>query len=834
MLPGSVLLAGWAVSAWLYSSLDRDRIRQDEDRVDKIVSSVEARISGSFYAYEDVLRGGAGLLTASGRISPRDWHIYVSRLGLLERYPGTAVISVVQPVPKSRLNRFVQAQRKQEWPDFRVRSELGPYSSNASASEYFLIVCAEPPRVAAQAVGSDVSADVRRKAAADKARDSGQAVLTRSTILVRGSGKALQLFVPVYRNGASLATVAERRDSLIAWVTIVLSADTFFHSALASLDTTIGLRAYDGDQAVSSNLLFSSGKAVLPGRQFERTTRMVLGGNWWTLGWNRLQDFPSTSKTPSAWAAGCTALVSVLLAGVVMSLQTSGRQATDRLKLIQSGLALGTWEIDINRRTVRCSEQFLRLYGVQESRERLDLDEWLSRVHQDDREREIIQVYPGKDAHEPIDRQYRVAWPDGSVHWLHSKAVAVFDYQNRPTHLIGVDFDITERKRAEQEHEKMQGQLMQAQKMESIGRMAGGIAHDFNNLLTVINGYAGQILKRMHATDPLRRQILEIQNGGRRAAGMVQQLLAFSRKQVLHRESTDLNAVIHNVESMLCRVLGEDIEIITQLKPSLQPVLVDRNQIERVIINLALNARDAMPRGGTLFIQTDEALLENSCARCLAETRPGRYVQLVVRDTGSGMSGETKQHLFEPFFTTKEVDKGTGLGLATVHGIVLQSGGHIDVLSEPGEGAAFYICLPASGTQPEPEGKPISAEPALGTGTVLVVEDQDALRELVAGFLEEHGYRVVKAAGGDEALAVCAVRAFDLLLTDVVMPRMSGTELAANVRSHQPSMKVLYMSGYSDEVLAGRVDRINDADLIQKPFALDELAAKVREVLSRT
>ena len=443
ILPGAVLLAGWALSGWLYASMDQERVNYNQARLDRIISSIERRIDSRYTAYEDVLWGAAGHLAASGRISQSDFDIYVRHSGLLDRYPNTAVLSVAEPVADGSLARFIEEARRHDWPDYAVRS-MNPAA--ASPPEHFPVICAEPWPLAGRAIGTDLATDRIRATAAEQARDSGKAIITRSTGLLDGSGKGLMLFVPVYREGAPADTIARRRTALVAWVSVIFRADAFFRAALADLDTNVSLHAYDGDPARADSLFFASAPRAARRHAFERTTRLTLGGRTWILGWDRLPGFPSVSKTPSAWAAGCTALLSLLLAGLVLMLQTTGRRAADRLKLIQSALALGTWEIRLDSRKVRCSGQLLGLYGMPQGQEQIDLDEWLARVHPDERERRITEAGTTAEDREPIERQYRSVWPDGSVHWLHSKSLVVFDERGSAIRVIGVDFDITEEK----------------------------------------------------------------------------------------------------------------------------------------------------------------------------------------------------------------------------------------------------------------------------------------------------------------------------------------------------------------------------------------------------
>jgi PAS domain S-box-containing protein len=392
--------------------------------------------------------------------------------------------------------------------------------------------------------------------------------------------------------------------------------------------------------------------------------------------------------------------------------------------------------------------------------------------------------------------------------------------------------DITAQKRDQAEREELRHRLEQSQKLESIGRLAGGVAHDFNNLLTVINGYSDMLIRDLPEDDPDRPAIEEIRAAGERAAALTKQLLAFGRRQISRPRPLDLNAVIRDAAQMLQRLIGEDITLETRLEPALDAVEADPGQIHQVLLNLSINARDAMTDGGVLTIATANARFEAGTAPhgCQA----GAYVALRVADTGVGMDEETMRHLFEPFFTTKADGFGTGLGLATVYGIVEQSGGSIQVDSEPGKGCRFDIHLPRAEGPVEPA-TPAAAE-AAGQGrelTVLVVEDQQSVRGLAARALRDCGYNVIEAGSGEEALALAeAVEdVCQLVVTDVVMPGMSGKTMADKLRKHWPEVKVLYMSGYPNEVLLRHGLMDGEIDYLEKPFTPAGLAAKVREVM---
>jgi two-component system cell cycle sensor histidine kinase/response regulator CckA len=391
----------------------------------------------------------------------------------------------------------------------------------------------------------------------------------------------------------------------------------------------------------------------------------------------------------------------------------------------------------------------------------------------------------------------------------------------------GIARDLSERKELEQ-------QLRQAQKMEAIGRLAGGIAHDFNNLMTAITGYSELALQRLEdAPDPHRRDLEEIQKAADRATRLTRQLLAFSRKQVLQPVRIDLNEVVHDMEKMLGRVIGDDVEIRTKFDSDLGGIEADRSQLEQVLLNLAVNARDAMPDGGMLTIETTNVDVDGYSVADPGVVPAGQYVCLTVADTGTGMDEPTRARLFEPFFTTKDVGKGTGLGLATVYGIVKQSGGFVTVESEPDQGAVFRIYLNRLAPQARPAERVRSTVAPAGSETILLVEDDDAVREIAVGILERNGYRVLAACDGVEALRKLneSGEEVDLLLTDVVMPRLNGSLLAERLVTERPPLKVLFMSGYADEAIESDGTIRLGTDFIQKPFTAAILAAKVREVL---
>lgn len=415
---------------------------------------------------------------------------------------------------------------------------------------------------------------------------------------------------------------------------------------------------------------------------------------------------------------------------------------------------------------------------------------------------------------------------DGRTFWNLLSITPVRDSEKRITHFVGVQRDITERKLIAE-------QMRQSQKMEAIGRLAGGIAHDFNNILTIILGNAELAIEDMDKDDPRRVLMNEVVHAGQRAASLTGQLLAFSRRQVLEPKIVDLNALVVEAERLLRRLIGEDILLTTSLAPGLRKVKVDPVQIEQILLNLTVNARDAMPEGGRLTIETANVDLDASQALTGHVARPGPYVMMAVTDTGQGMDDATKGRIFEPFFTTKERGRGTGMGLSTVYGIVQQSGGYIWVYSEKGRGTTFKIYLPQHGGDAAALPPRPSRTAIRGTETLLLVEDETMVRALARRMLEQDGYTVLEARNGSEALRVAGAfpEHIHLLITDVIMPGMSGRQLAQELAKVRPSTRVLYVSGYTDNTISERGVLDANVAFLQKPFSHEALASKVRQVL---
>jgi len=471
------------------------------------------------------------------------------------------------------------------------------------------------------------------------------------------------------------------------------------------------------------------------------------------------------------------------------------------------------------------SQQVTRLLGYAPE-ELLRGLTWRGLIHPDDLSYVSATFEKAVEDKRSQDIEYRVVASDGRAVWVRDSVTPVVE-GGRLVQLCGVMMVITERK-------DLEAQLHQAQKMEAVGKLAGGIAHDFNNLLTIITGYTQLLLNRLGQEDPLVSDIQEIKKAGDRAAALTQQLLAFSRRQVLIPKVVDLNGIVANMETMLQRLIGEDIHLVTVLDPALSRVKADPGQLEQVIMNLVVNARDAMPKGGKLTIETTNHDISQSYRRGQAVVQPGRYAMLSVSDTGCGMEPELQTRVFEPFFSTKGQGKGTGLGLSTVYGIVKQSDGYIFLYSEPGCGSTFKIYLPRveeaaveAETGMLPDGLP------QGTETVLLVEDEPGVRALVRDTLRIHGYTVLEARHGIEALLTAKQHTgpIHLLMTDVVMPQMSGREVADRLFVTRSDLRVLFMSGYTENAIVHHGVLHPGTAFLQKPFSPEALARKVREVL---
>jgi PAS domain S-box-containing protein len=503
--------------------------------------------------------------------------------------------------------------------------------------------------------------------------------------------------------------------------------------------------------------------------------------------------------------------------------------AMERMRFALDAAGVGTWESDIASGRTEWSDVLERLHGQPAGTFGGTFQAFIAAIHPDDRERVLELIAQSHREHTGFRFEYRTIWPDGSTRWMLNIGQPFYDDGGRPLRAAGIGMDITVQKQLEQ-------QVQQAQKMESIGNLAGGIAHDFNNLLTAILGYSNFLLDEIttqHMPDRMRSDLDEIRKAAERAATLTSQLLAFSRRQIIQPTVVSMNALVGNLETMLRRLIGENIELSARVSGDPGSVRADVGQLEQIIMNLVVNARDAMPQGGKITIETANVVLDDIYARAHLAVVPGPYVLLAVSDTGVGMTPEVQARIFEPFFTTKPKDRGTGLGLATIYGIVKQNNGNIWVQSEPGKGTTFKVYLPRVDDLPESVTPWSQSGVQGGHETVLLVEDDERVRTLARTVLTRKGYIVIEASDGEEALRIAAQHAgdLDLLLTDVVMPGMSGRLLAQQFSELYAEVPVLYMSGYTDDAIVHHGVLISGVSFLQKPFTPATLARAVRDVL---
>jgi PAS domain S-box-containing protein len=513
------------------------------------------------------------------------------------------------------------------------------------------------------------------------------------------------------------------------------------------------------------------------------------------------------------------------------------RESEYFLRKSQEVARLGSYKLDISSGKWICSPMLEDIFGIDEGYPR-DVDGWVDLIVPE--QREEMRSYLEKQVfgeHDRFEKEYRIVRrSDGRERWVSGFGELEFDEGGTPVRLIGTVQDVTERKRAELEREEIEKALQQAHRMETVGRLAGGVAHEFNNMLAVILGYAELMRGRIPEGDPMRKFVAEIERAGGRARDVTTQLLAFSRKQVIAPKVVNLNDHLAVMEKTLGRLIGEEVRLVFHPGRGLWDTLVDPAQLDQVLVNLAVNARDAMPDGGRLTIETANARIDARHSRDGAPVAPGDYVCLTVADEGVGMDRETLSHVFEPFYTTKEVGKGSGLGLPTVYGIVDQNGGFIEVDSEPGTGTSFRVYLPrvredGDAAAAQAPGKAETGSP----GSILLVEDDEMVRRMVLRLLEDLGYKVACAGSPLDALALCRKPDFpvDLLITDVVMPGMNGRELWENVKALRPGTGVLFMSGYTSDEIAGRGILDGEARFLNKPFTQRGLSQAVKEAMPR-
>lgn len=530
-----------------------------------------------------------------------------------------------------------------------------------------------------------------------------------------------------------------------------------------------------------------------------------------------------------------------ILEGSIIDI-TDRKRAEEQLCLSETALRqaqkvahVGSWVWHIQTNRLEWSDEMYRIFGIDKANFSEDLSEVIARaIHPDDRDKvnQANKYVIQNKKHMPLE--YRVVWPDQSVHVVWAEAGELnLDQAGNPAILTGIVQDITDRKQAEEERERLQAQLLQAQKMEAVGRLAAGVAHDFNNQLTVIRGYADILLAGCTPADPLWEPLSEIRRASERAHSTTNHLLSFSRKQMLHPERCDVNELLKAMRGPVTKMIGEDIKFTIVADPGARPVLIDPSGMQQAIMNLIVNARDAMPNGGELVLRTQNFDIGHAGISWFHDAVDGQYTLVEVRDSGVGMNRETLERVFDPFFTTKAVGEGTGLGLPMVQGFVKQSHGFIDIRSEPGKGTVVRILLPAEDEgQIEAHERQHESDASLpkSSGTILVVEDEEGVRNLLVRSLRTNGYEVLEASTPSQAIAIVTQRKrpLDLLITDMVMPEMNGADLAKRIKSLCKPIRTLFITGYANEEV-----RTSVRNVLLKPFSMDALLGVVRETLGR-
>ncbi|MBI5632604.1 MAG: PAS domain S-box protein [Nitrospirae bacterium] len=526
------------------------------------------------------------------------------------------------------------------------------------------------------------------------------------------------------------------------------------------------------------------------------------------------------------------------IAGAVITFEdiTGRRMADEALRRSEGSLKeaqriahIGNWELDLVSNVLTWSDEIYRIFEVDPEKFGASYEIFLDAIHPDDRDFVNKAYNDSLMNRTPYTIVHRLLMKDGRVKYVGERCETEYDPEGKPMRSIGTVQDITEQK-------KLEEQLRQAQKMEVVGQLAGGIAHDFNNILSAIIGYGSLTQMKMRPDDPLKSNVEQILEAADRAAQLTHSLLAFSRKQTLNMKPVDLNAVVRRVEKLLVRLIGEDIDFGTCLSTTALTVMADSGQVEQVLMNLATNARDAMPMGGILAIRTEKITIGSDFVKMHGCERPGEYALVSVTDTGIGMDAETQKKIFEPFFTTKELGRGTGLGLAMVYGIIQQHGGSLSVYSEPGRGTTFRIYLPLA-AQAAAEEKQVGPgeQPVKGTETILLAEDDEPLRRLATSVLEEYGYTVIAAVDGEDAVGKFKENRdkIGLLIFDLVMPNKNGKDAYEEIRLISPDMKIIFSSGYTPDILRGKISLGDEVSIIFKPFSPLELLRKVRSVLDQ-
>lgn len=859
-LAGMVLLFSLALTFGLWRTTQAAAMKDLQGEFDFRVRQTVDRIDRRMATYEQALRGTKGLLDSSEEVTHAEFHTYIAALRLQVYYPGIQGIAISRLVRPEEKDRHIAEIRAQGIADYAIRP--------AGEREFYTSISHIEPLtgINPRALGYDMFTEPVRRAAMERARDTDKAALSGKVTLIQEDVEKPQagfvMYVPMYQKGLPTETLAQRREAITGWIGGPFRMDDLMVGLNRERASDLAIKIYDGDVISQESMLFDSGIETSRNPSthpfFDATRKVSIAGRPWTIQIESGPAFEQRLDTVThryiAFAGGA---VSLLLSLLVWTLATGRRRAIGlaremtrelrssefRWKYALEGAGDGVWDFDIRSGEVIFSKRWKEMLGYDDNEIENKFSQWERLIHPEDRSDALVALDDYLAGRSPTYAiEYRMRCKDGGWKWILSRGMGV----NRADdgafiRIIGTHSDISARKKAEQlqaERQKLLDEartaLHHSQKLEAVGKLTGGVAHDFNNALQIIGANLELLQDRLQGNSEAYALLASARKGVERGAKLSSQLLAFARRQPLQPRVVNMRRMTQNLHDLLRSVLGESVEIRSNIADDLANAFIDPHQLENVIVNLAVNSRDAMDGKGCLTIQARNETIGHESPDPKSNMPPGEYVLLSIADTGAGMSAEVLEQAFEPFFTTKPQGKGTGLGLSMAYGFVSQSGGHIRIASEIGRGTTVSIYLPRS---LEEESKPVSGSkvPTVGGAeTILVVEDDPAVQAAAVAMLTELGYRVVKADDGDAALKILQhSKSIDLLFTDVVMPgTVQSPDLAAHAQVLFPNIAILFTSGYTRNVLIQNEHLDPKVNLLGKPYRREQLAARIRTVLN--
>lgn len=858
-LTGIVLLFSLALTYGLWRTTHAAAMKDLQGEFDFRVRQTTDRIDRRMATYEQALRGTKGFLEGSDEITYAEFRTYIAALGLQDYYPGIQGIAISRLVRPEEKDRHVAAIREQGITDYAIRP--------AGEREFYTSISHIEPLtgINPRALGYDMFTEPVRRAAMERARDTGRAALSGKVTLIQENIERPQagfvMYVPMYRKGFPAETLAQRREAITGWIGGPFRMDDLMVGLNRERASDLAIEIYDGDTISQKSMLFDSDNGTSRDQSsrslFDVTKTISIAGRPWTV---RIESGPAFEQQldtdPSRYIAFAGIAVGALLSLLVWTLATGRRRAIGlastmteelrasefRWKYALEGAGDGVWDWDNRTDDVLYSRRWKEMLGYDENEIANKFSEWERLAHPEDRSGALLALDDYLAGRSPVfSTEHRMRCKDGSWKWILSRGMAVSRSDDGAfARIIGTHSDITERKKAEQLQAERQQLLDEArtalhhsQKLEAVGKLTGGVAHDFNNTLQIIGANLELLQGQLQGNSEANALLTSARQGVERGAKLSSQLLAFARRQPLQPRVVNMRRMTQNLHDLLRSVLGESVEIRTNIADDLANTFIDPHQLENVIVNLALNSRDAMDGRGCLTIQARNETIGHAGVNSETDVPHGEYVLLSIADTGAGMSAEVMEQAFEPFFTTKPQGEGTGLGLSMAYGFVSQSGGHIRIASQIGQGTTVRIYLPRSS---EAESEPIaspSLPPVGGIETILMVEDDLAVQAAGAAMLAELGYQVLKANNGDAALKVLQnSESIDLLFTDVVMPgTLQSPDLAAQARVLFPDIAILFTSGYTRNVLLQNGHLDSKVNLLGKPYRREQLATRIRTVL---